>query len=72
MTGKEVVNWRGVKALGIPYSRTHWFRLCASGEAPMFFKLRAHRNSPPVWWLHEIVEWLEARAKTNPADAPTK
>lgn len=43
-----VVNWRGLKPLGIPYSRTHWFRLCASGEVPMFFKLGGHRNSPPI------------------------
>jgi hypothetical protein len=27
MTGKEVANFRSIKALGIPYSRTHIWRL---------------------------------------------
>ncbi len=63
MTGKEVVNWKGIKALGIPYSRTHVFRLVAAGEFPKFFKLGAHHNSPPVWWLRDVIEWLELKAK---------
>ncbi len=67
MTGKEVVNFKGLKALGLPYSRTHWFRLCASGDAPQFFKLGSHRNSPPVWWQWEIVEWLEQKAASRHA-----
>jgi predicted DNA-binding transcriptional regulator AlpA len=63
MTGKEVVNFRGLKALGIPYSRAHIWRLMRRGEFPLCFKLGSHRNSPPVWWLHEVIEWLEARAR---------
>jgi len=63
MTGKEVVNFRGIKALGIPYSRAHIWRLMFAGEFPRAFKLGTHRNSPPVWWLREIIEWLEAKAK---------
>jgi len=62
MTGKEVVNWKGLKALGIPYSRAHIWRLMGSGSFPRAFKLGSHRNSPPVWWLSEIIEWLEAHA----------
>jgi predicted DNA-binding transcriptional regulator AlpA len=63
MTGKEVVNFRGIKALGIPYSRAHIWRLMDAGEFPQRFKLGAHRNSPPVWWLRDIIEWLEAKAR---------
>lgn len=68
MTGKEVVNFRGIKALGIPYSRSHLWRLQATGEFPRAFKLGSHRNSPPVWWLKEIIEWLETKARQS--DAP--
>lgn len=67
MTGKEVVNFRGLKAFGIPYSRTHIFRLIKSGAFPRAFKLGSHRNSPPVWWLKDIIAWLDAKAS---ADAP--
>jgi predicted DNA-binding transcriptional regulator AlpA len=63
MTGYEVVNFRGLKSLGIPYSRAHIWRLMRRGEFPSCFKLGSHRNSPPVWWLSEVIEWLEARAK---------
>jgi predicted DNA-binding transcriptional regulator AlpA len=63
MTGKEVVNFRGIKALGIPYSRAHIWRLMAAGEFPQSFKLGPHRGSPPVWWLRDIIEWLEAKAR---------
>jgi len=56
MTGKEVVNFRGIKALGIPYSRAHVWRLMAAAEFPQCFKLGAHRNSPPVWCLRDIDE----------------
>jgi hypothetical protein len=64
MTGKEVVNFAGLKALGIPYCRT---TICdrkePAGLFPKSFKLLEHRNSPRVWWLHEVIEWLEAKAK---------
>jgi predicted DNA-binding transcriptional regulator AlpA len=65
MTGKEVVNWKRLKALGIPYSRAHIWRLMAVGEFPLAFKLGTYRNSPPVWWLHEVYKWLEDRAKAR-------
>lgn len=65
MTGKEVANFRAIKALGIPYKRTHIFRLCKDGKFPQFFKLGPYRNSPPVWWLHEVIAWLETKAKAG-------
>lgn len=63
MTGKEVVNWKGLKALGIPYSRAHIWRLMASGDFPQCFKAGRFHNSPPLWWLRELIEWLENLAK---------
>jgi predicted DNA-binding transcriptional regulator AlpA len=65
MTGKEVVNWKGIKALGIPYSRAHIWREMRADRFPQCFKLGDHRNSPPVWWLSEVLEWLENRARTR-------
>lgn len=65
MTGKEVANFRGLKALGIPYIRAHIWRLMHAGEFPQCFKLGNHRNSPPVWWLRELIEWLETKAKAG-------
>jgi len=67
MTGKEVVNWKAIKALGIPYSRAHIWRLMGCGDFPQAFKLGKHRNSPPVWWLREIIEWLELKAAQSTA-----
>jgi predicted DNA-binding transcriptional regulator AlpA len=66
MTGKEVANWKALKALGIPYSRAHIWRMMEAREFPRSFKLGKHRNSPPVWWLSELVAWLEDRAKASP------
>ena len=65
MTGKEVVNWKALKALGIPCCRAHICRLMAAGKFPRAFKLGDFPNSPPVWWLSEVIEWLEERAKTT-------
>jgi predicted DNA-binding transcriptional regulator AlpA len=65
MTGKEVANFRAIKSLGIPYGRTHIMRLMKAGKFPRAFKLGDFRGSPLVWWLHEIIEWLEARAKAG-------
>lgn len=62
MTGKEVVNWKALKALGIPYSRAHIWRLMEIKKFPQSFKLGEFRNSPPVWWLSEVLQWLESKA----------
>jgi predicted DNA-binding transcriptional regulator AlpA len=55
------VDWRGLKALGVPYSRTHIWRMMAAGKFPQAFKLGKHRNSHPLWWLYEV-GWLKAHA----------
>ena len=70
MTGKEVANWKALKALGIPYSRAHVWRMMAAGQFPQSFKLGSYRNSPPVWWLSELTGWLEERAKAKRPSPP--
>jgi predicted DNA-binding transcriptional regulator AlpA len=62
VTGKEVINFKGIKALGIPYARVSIWRLMEAGKFPRCFKLGDHRNSPPVWWKHEVIAWLESKA----------
>jgi predicted DNA-binding transcriptional regulator AlpA len=66
MTGKEVANWKALKALGIPYSRAHVWRMMEARTFPQCFKLGEYRNSPPVWWLKDLVAWLEDRANASP------
>lgn len=66
---QQVVDWKGLKALGIPYSRAHIWRLMRSRLFPQAFKLGTHRNSHPVWWLCEVTEWLQAHASRK-ATAP--
>jgi predicted DNA-binding transcriptional regulator AlpA len=65
MTGKEVVDHKGLKALGIRYCKVHLMRLEALGEFPLSFKLGKHRSSPRVWFLSEIVEWIDICASTR-------
>lgn len=65
MTGKEVVDYKGLKALGIRYSKTHLARLEYDTAFPISFKLQDHRNSPRVWYLCEVFEWIERRAATR-------
>ena len=62
MTGYEVVTYKGFKPLGIPYSRSHIDRLEKRKRFPQSFKLEDHRNSPRVWWLKEVFEWLKHRS----------
>jgi hypothetical protein len=48
MTGKELVDYKGLKALGIRYSKVHLGRLEEIATFPKSFKLAEHRNSPRV------------------------
>jgi predicted DNA-binding transcriptional regulator AlpA len=64
MTDKEVITYKGIRQqLGIPYSRTQLGRLIEAGKFPRPFKLNDFRGSPVVFWKHEVIAWLEARAK---------
>ena len=66
---QQVVDWKGLKAIGVPYSRAPIWRMMDAGDFPRAFKLGKHRNSHPVWWLTEIFEWLKAHASRK-ATAP--
>ena len=65
MTGKEIVDHKGLKALGIRYCKVHLGRLEEKAKFPMSFKLAEHRNSPRVWKLSEIFEWIDCRVATR-------
>jgi predicted DNA-binding transcriptional regulator AlpA len=62
--GKKILNWKGLKALGIVYSKTQITRKEKDQTFPRSFKLDIHKNSPRVWWEHEVIAWIEARAAT--------
>jgi predicted DNA-binding transcriptional regulator AlpA len=62
MDDVKVVDWKGIKSLGVPYSRAHIWRMMKAGEFPQCFKLGKHRNSHPVWWLSAVVAWLRDHA----------
>lgn len=57
-----MVNFKGLKALGIVYGRSHIDRLENAERFPKSFKLGDHRNSPRVWFLEEVLAWIRSRA----------
>ncbi|MEY9634693.1 putative DNA-binding transcriptional regulator AlpA [Bradyrhizobium sp. USDA 4011] len=70
MSGKSVVTFKRLRSdFGIPYSRTHLDRLEKAKRFPQSFKLSPYRGSPRVWWVIEVIEYLERCAKAR-SDAP--
>jgi predicted DNA-binding transcriptional regulator AlpA len=59
MIGKEVIGWKELKKLGWPYSRSHTWRMMNEGKFVKSFKLGDFHNSHPVWWLQEVLVWLD-------------
>ena len=57
-----VVDWKGLKKIGLPLSRVHVWRMMKAGTFPKAFKLGPHRNSHPVWWYSEVTDWLKTHA----------
>lgn len=60
-----VVDWKGLKRLGTPWSRQHVWRLMfdpayADDPFPRCHKLGPHRNSHPVWRVAEVLAYFEA------------
>ncbi len=60
-----IVDWRGLRKLGWPYSRAHTWRMMydpnyADNRFPACRKLGKHRNSHPVWRVSEVLAYLEA------------
>ena len=50
--------------LGIPYCPAHIARLEAAGEFPLRVKLGQCRVA---WYLDEVVEWIESKARSRMA-----
>ena len=55
-----IIDWRGLKELGWPYSRTQTWRLMKANRFPQCKKLGTDRNSHPVWRYEDIVAHLKA------------
>jgi predicted DNA-binding transcriptional regulator AlpA len=55
MDDDGIVDWKGLKNLGWPYSRAHTWRLMNAGKFPKSFKLVDDRNSHPVWKRREVI-----------------
>ena len=77
-----IVDWRGLKAMGWPYSKAHTWRMMETSVLrskgsrrkgtyvewvepnrdpfPRSHKLGAHRNSPPVWLLEDVLSYFES------------
>jgi predicted DNA-binding transcriptional regulator AlpA len=55
-----IVDWKGLKRTGWPYSRAETWRRMERGEFPKASKLGNHRNSHPVWRMSEVLAYFEA------------
>ena len=61
MDDMTVIDLKGIRKLGIYYSRTHLKRLMAAGKFPKWFSLCDEPKARKVWWLREIVAYLNSR-----------
>lgn len=60
-----VVDWKGLKRLGWPYSRVHTWRMMfdpayADDPFPRARKLGKHPNAHVVWRVAEVLAYFEA------------
>jgi predicted DNA-binding transcriptional regulator AlpA len=65
MTGKELVDHKGLLKLGIRFCKVHLTRKEEKSEFPLSFKLGTYDNSPRVWYLCEVLDWIENCAATR-------
>jgi predicted DNA-binding transcriptional regulator AlpA len=69
MSAKVMVSFKQLKPmLGIDYSRTHIDRIEKNGSFPKSFKLAGGRGARRMWFLVEVVEWIEKRSETRLSD----
>lgn len=67
--GRAVRDKAAASILGV--SRSHFWALqnpnCSSFDetVPKRFKLGRGPNAPTVWWEHELIAWLQARAAAS-------
>lgn len=60
-----IVDWKGLKRMGWPFSRAHTWRMMfdpvyRDSCFPQCRKLGKHRNSHPVWRVCDILAYFEA------------
>jgi predicted DNA-binding transcriptional regulator AlpA len=64
---KLLVDFRELRALGIPYTREHVTRLCRQGRFPKPIRLGGDDQSCKAFWRYaDILAWIEARAEATP------
>lgn len=56
-----LVDWKALKALGWPYSRTHTWRMIAAGRFPEPHKFGDHRGSRVAWYWQEVKPFFERK-----------
>lgn len=59
MTEPMLADWKKLKELGWPYSRTHTYRLIAVGRFPQPFKFGSGRGCRIAWRFAEVKPYLE-------------
>ena len=60
-----IVDWKGLRKLGWPYSRAHTWRMMFDpayddNRFVQCRKLGKHRSSHPVWRVSEVLVYFEA------------
>lgn len=68
------LTWKKLKEIvGHPFSRTHTDRLMFDPEYsdrrfPKSTKLGDHRNSPPVWYTPDVLDYFKRHGLRTPDD----
>jgi predicted DNA-binding transcriptional regulator AlpA len=60
MSDRLIIDWRGLKRMGWPFSRAHTWRMMKASVFPQACKLGDHRNSHPVWRVKEVLAYFES------------
>jgi predicted DNA-binding transcriptional regulator AlpA len=67
LADRLLVDWKTLKLLGWPYSRTHTWRMIANGRFPTPIKFGCHPKSRVAWNYKDIQDYLAHQCKTYPA-----
>jgi hypothetical protein len=66
------LSWKALKLLlGWPYSRAHTWRMMheerdEKKKFPLCGKLRSHRNSHPIWYTPQVLDYLKRQGMAVP------
>jgi len=66
--GLILVDWKRLKAMGWPYSRTSTYRMVADGRFPKFLKLGPARGARIAWRWKDIKSFFESLDPQSPDD----